>query len=210
MMLGLIKKDFLILKANFKNFLIFLIVYAVLAIKGVFDMSFVFSFVCIMIFISTFNYDDFNNWNAYAITLPSGKKTIVQSKYVATILLLLLSSAIGIAFSITAAITKGNVDLKSIVSSLMGGMLSISLIVTIVYPLYFKYGTEKGRITLFFIFIFIAISGGILSKYVDFSALKKYAALIENRWFITIPVFITVIYVISYLISERIYLKKEF
>lgn len=209
-MLGLIKKDFLILKANFKNFLIFLIVYAVLAIKGVFDMSFVFSFVCIMIFISTFNYDDFNNWNAYAITLPSGKKTIVQSKYVATILLLLLSSAIGIAFSITAAITKGNVDLKSIVSSLMGGMLSISLIVTIVYPLYFKYGTEKGRITLFFIFIFIAISGGILSKYVDFSALKKYAALIENRWFITIPVFITVIYVISYLISERIYLKKEF
>ena len=37
-----------------------------------------------MMFISTFSYDEFNNWNSYVATLPNGRKNAIIAKYIAT------------------------------------------------------------------------------------------------------------------------------
>lgn len=80
-MLGLIKKDFLIIKANLKSMVITFIVYLMLAFQGTFDVTFIIPIIGIMLFISTFSYDDFNNWNSYAVTLPDGRRNVVRAKY---------------------------------------------------------------------------------------------------------------------------------
>lgn len=82
-MLGLIKKDFLLIKANSKSMVIIFIVYLMLAFQGIFDVTFIVPLIGIMLFISTFSYDDFNNWNSYAVTLPNGRKNVVRAKYIA-------------------------------------------------------------------------------------------------------------------------------
>ena len=81
-MLGLIKKDFLILKANSKSMAIIFIIYLMMAFQGVFDVTLIVPLIGIMLFISTFSYDDFNNWNSYAVTLPDGRKNVVRAKYI--------------------------------------------------------------------------------------------------------------------------------
>ena len=50
-MLGLIKKDFLIIKANLKSMVITFIVYLMLAFQGTFDVTFIIPIIGIMLFM---------------------------------------------------------------------------------------------------------------------------------------------------------------
>ena len=83
-MIGFNKKDLFIIKANLKSLLIIFVLYLMLAIQGTFDVTFIIPLIGIMLFISTFSYDDFNNWNSYAVTLPNGRKNVVRAKYIAS------------------------------------------------------------------------------------------------------------------------------
>ena len=70
-MLGLIKKDLLIIKGNIKVAILFVIVFAFMASDGNDVLYFVPVFLSTMLFMSTFSYDDYNKWDAYACTFPS-------------------------------------------------------------------------------------------------------------------------------------------
>ena len=61
-MLGLIKKDFLLIKANLKSMIIIFVIYIMLAFQGTLDVTFIIPLIGIILFLSTFSYDDFNNW----------------------------------------------------------------------------------------------------------------------------------------------------
>lgn len=209
-MLGLIKKDFFMIKANLKTLLIYLAIYTVISFNGNFEMSFLLPFLCIMTFISTFSYDDFNNWNAYAVTLPSGRKNIVRSKYIATIIVSLISFIIGITISILVSMTKRNVDLEIIVSSLLDSLLAISLMVSIMYPLIFKYGSEKGRIIVFAVVFGIIGIGVLVAKVVNMTSIINIINGLDNYLLITIPIVSVILLGISYLISNKIYKNREF
>ena len=69
MMLGLIKKDLFMMKSNIKTLLIILVVYGVMAYQEQMDLSFILPFMSVMIMISTFSYDAYNNWDAYVLSL---------------------------------------------------------------------------------------------------------------------------------------------
>ena len=90
-MTGLIKKDLLMIKSNLKMILVILFVFFIMALQGEFDISFVPEFIVVMLFISTFSYDEYNKWDAYAITLPNGRNSVVASKYLATLILITIS-----------------------------------------------------------------------------------------------------------------------
>ena len=123
-MLGLIKKDFLLIKANLKSMIIIFVIYIMLAFQGTFDVTFIIPLIGIMLFISTFSYDDFNNWNSYAVTLPNGRKNVVRAKYIASIILTIILAIVSLTIGIGISYTKTNsINLDEIISSLMGTML---------------------------------------------------------------------------------------
>lgn len=78
------------------------------------------------------------------------------------------------------------------------------------YPLIFKYGIEKGRIGLFVLAFAIGSLAGFLSNMINIKIPEHLLTFFNNFWFIAIPIVILIMLLISYKISERIYLKKEF
>lgn len=105
-MLGLIKKDLLLIKANLKSMIIIFVIYIMLAFQGTFDVTFIIPIIGIMLFISTFSYDDFNNWNSYAVTLPNGRKNVVRAKYIVSIILMIILAVVAFFIGIGISYIK--------------------------------------------------------------------------------------------------------
>ena len=144
-MLGLIKKDFLLIKANSKSMIIIFIIYLMMAFQGTFDVTFIVPLIGIMLFIPTFSYDDFNNWNSYAVTLPDGRKNVVRAKYIASIILTIILGIVSLAIGVGIDYAKTNsINLDETISSLMGTVLSSVIIISLLYPIVFKFGATNG------------------------------------------------------------------
>lgn len=187
-----------------------LIVFFTMAINGEFDISFILPFIIVMLFMSTFSYDEYNKWDAYAVTLPNGRKNVVKSKYVASIVLLLLSLLITILLNYIVSLISSNIDFNKFIETLLGSTSAIILIESIMYPLIFKYGIEKGRIGLFLLSFVIFGVTSLLIKVIKISIPSNLVSLFSNYSFIILPLMIIISLLISYKISEKIYMKKEF
>lgn len=209
-MLGLIKKDLLMIKSNLKLVVVMLFVFFIMALQGQFDISFIPPFIIVMLFMSTFSYDEYNKWDAYAMTLPNGRKNVVKSKYVATIILTLISIMITILLNILVGIINNDLDFDKFIAVFVACSIGIVFIQAIMYPLIFKYGIEKGRIGLFVLTFAIAGITGLLSRVIKIDVPTNIISFLDNYWFIVMPIVLIIILLISYKISEKIYLKKEF
>lgn len=210
-MLGLIKKDFLLIKANLKSMIIIFVIYIMLAFQGTFDVTFIVPLIGIMLFIATFSYDDFNNWNSYAVTLPDGRKNVVRAKYIASIILMIILVAVALAISIGISYTRTNsINLEETISSLMGTMLSSVTIISLLYPVIFKFGATNGRIILFAVVFGIAGIGALIANFVDITYIINRINGLDSYSLIAIPIISIVLLGISYLISNKIYQSKEF
>lgn len=207
-MKGLIKKDFYIIKQNMKYILLFLAVFGIIALEGDDILYFIPVFLITMIFITTFSYDDYNNWNAYAVTLPNGRKNVVKSKYIASITLTVFATLITYILSVIIGAINGNLDLSNMTSLILSGLFSVVLIQAIMYPLIFKFGAEKGRIWLFVgVFLSVTIIS-IIFKNISIPA--SIITFFSNYYVILLLSFIVVAMTISYIVSKKIYSKKEF
>ena len=210
-MLGLIKKDFLLIKANLKSMIIIFVIYIMLVFQGTFDVAFIVPLTGIMLFISTFSYDDFNNWNSYAVTLPDGRKNVVRAKYIASIILTIILAIVSLVIGIGISYTKTNsLNLDEIISSLMGTMLSCVIIISLLYPIVFKFGATNGRIILFAVVFGIAGIGALVSQFIDMRFIINMLDRLDSYALIAIPIISAILLGISYLISNRIYRSKEF
>lgn len=209
-MLGLIKKDLLLIKANLKTLVVIFAVFILMAFQGTMDMTFIIPMMSVMLFIATFSYDDYNNWNAYAITLPNGRKNVVKSKYTATIIMLFITSIFSLIISFLVMKVNDNSTSSTMIESLVGSVFGIGIVISLMYPLIFKLGVEKGRIWMFvIIFVFVGL-GGLIFSAIDLKELAQNFKFIENLWYIFLPLLFVIILFISYKISEHIYLKREF
>ena len=211
-MLGFIKKDLFMIKANLKKFLIIFALYIVLAIQGSFDITFVIPLIGIMLFITTFSYDDYNNWNAYVATIPNGRRNAVRAKYVVSIILMIVLGIIsfGMAVGVDYFI-KNQVYIDQSLSSVLGILLSIVIIISLLYPIMFKFGSTNGRVILFVVVFGFAAIIGFVANYTSISFnTSQIKELLEKYVYIAIPMVSVILLMISYLISSKIYRNKEF
>lgn len=210
-MLGLIKKDFLLIKANLKSMIIIFVIYIMLAFQGTLDVTFIIPLIGIILFLSTFSYDDFNNWNSYAVTLPNGRKNVVRAKYIASIILMIILAVVAFFIGIGISYIKTNsINLDEIISSLMGTMLSSVIIISLLYPIVFKFGATNGRIILFAVVFGIVGIGTLIAQFIDMTPIINIINKLDNYLLIAIPIIYIILLGISYLISSKIYQNKEF
>lgn len=208
-MMGFIKKDLLLIKNNLKSILITIIIYFLFIMSNEGDASFILPFMMMIIIISTFNYDDFNKWNSYAITLPNGRKNLVKGKYLITILLILGTTLLGYILSFIIFKFQGKKDLIFSSDTYLSYLLAIFFMISILYPILFKYGAEKGRITMF-IFSFIVFTVvGVISK-LNFNVSNNFLLFLNNYGLYLFGGIVILMIIISYFISKKIIIKKEF
>ncbi len=210
-MIGLMKKDFAMIKSNFKLLGVLIIVYTVMGFLGEMDISFILPFMCVMIMISTFSYDNYNKWDAYSITMPNGRKNSVRSKYLATLAMTFAVSFITLLLSfLISYVRTETIPYEQILVTMFGTIFGTLLVLSFMYPIIYKFGVEKARIGIFLIVFGLVIIGSFLLPYIDFSFLAKTLSFLED-YILIILVAIAILMVYgSYKISERIFRKKEF
>ena len=217
-MKGLIIKDLCIIKNQMKSLLLVLGVFVILSIinKDASFILFLVPFYMVMILITTFSYDEFNNWERYCNSLPLSRNQIVKAKYLlfnaCTIILLF----IGFIASIFIPIFIDNISFESLISTLLGVAFGVTFVISLLIPFYYRFGSQKGRIMVFISIAVLALLIALISKANIFNN-ASFLTFINNLNNLSLGVMaiillllMFIIIFISYQISLRIYNKKEF
>lgn len=216
-MKGLIIKDLCVIKNQMKTLLLvlaFFVIFSIINEDATFIL-FLVPFYMIMILITTFNYDEFNKWDSYCNSLPLSRKEIVKSKYIlfnATSLIVLI---LGIIASFIIPNFIENTTFESLFASIIGVAFGICLVISLLIPFYYKFGSSKGRIMLFLCIVILALLIGMITS-LDIFNNKELMNLLNSLnnlslGMITLLLIIltSIVMSISYYISVRIYKNKE-
>ena len=217
-MTGLIIKDLCVLKNQMKTLLLVLAFFIIFSIfnKDATFILFLIPFYMIMIFITTFSYDEFNKWDSYCNSLPLSRKEIVRSKYIlfnASSLILLI---LGIIAALIVPNFIENTTFESIFASIIGIAFGIYLVISLLIPFYYKFGSQKGRIMLFLCVAILALLIGTITSLDIFNNIElmnlinSLNNLSLGMFTLLLIIVTTIIMSISYYISVKIYSNKEF
>lgn len=210
-MIGLVKKDLFIVIRNLRSLLVIIVVFSLLTLNGDTDFSFFAVYMSIAIMMSTFSYDEYNKTDAFVSALPNGKVNSIKAKYVSTLIVVSVASIFSLLLTIVSGIINHNLDIIATLETVFMIWLSVLLVQAIFYPIIYKFGVEKGRIGVFALIFGIVIFGGVLSSFgFKLHIPSNVLNSLENILGFIIPVLIILIYVGSYFLVKKIYLKKEF
>lgn len=211
-MTGLVLKDFLVLRKALRTYVLFLIFYLILAIVGLFSISFITAFVQIIVMIlpmSSFAYDDLAKWDRYAMTLPLGRRAVVRAKYAFVLLMILVAAAFALLSCVALSITAAQPVEENLAAGV--GALSVGLLaVDVTLPLNYKMGPERARPFLYAI-IFIPVILIVLAARAGWlDNLEQLPPSVVLPLLCLIPLVILLGLPVSYLISCRVVEQKEF
>lgn len=210
-MLGLMIKDFALLKVQLRSLVIIFAIAIFMLIAGQ-NTGFVVMYaniVFMMFGISTLSYDSFDNGYAFLFTLPITRKLYVKEKYVFSLSLLALGCVLSFIMLFALGSTS-DFDLGFLVGYMFGGLLFLSIML----PVNIKFGPEKARIALIAIMIIIISSVYMIVDIANKLDMEKYFGELEHIGGPAILIFLGIVVMImlflSYKISCRVMEKKEF
>ena len=102
-MIGLLLKDFYILKQYLKTMLLMAAFFVLISTGLDNPAEFISGFIvliCVMMTITSFSYDALANWERYALSMPVTRKEIVGSKYLLSLILCLAGAAVSFPVSL--------------------------------------------------------------------------------------------------------------
>ena len=150
-MTGLILKDFLILRKTLRTYLLFVVVYLVLAGAGVWKPQFVSGFVAVIISVlpmNVFAYDQQAKWDTYGLALPVGRTKTVAARYLCVLLLCLFTVVLTVVFGVVLFAAGKMADFgEYLLTGAACGLLAV-LINAVMLPFLYKFGPERARIVL--------------------------------------------------------------
>lgn len=207
-MKGLLIKDFYQMKSYLRVFLVVVLICVIMGFSnqdGVF-MTYYPAVLMGMMPMTMYAYDEKDKFFGLLSSLPIKKRTYVTEKYLFGFLLVLMACiATGIvqAFKMIGAGSFVFADFALImIMPLAIGMVAPS----IVLPLIFLLGTEKGRFVNILVMI-IALS--FISVFIDMGS--DFQVIVDAKQMVFIMLGVAaLLYVISWLITSAIFEKKEY
>lgn len=218
-MRGLIIKDLLFLKSSWKNLIVIFIGSLMLSIAlGNYLLSIIVLPIMLLTSgISTFQTDEFYNTESYTLSYPLTRKQIVLSKFIFTLVMLIISTYIGLIIYtlIYFIINPGYNGLNTSMIKELLMLEAASLIVdAIFYPIIYKYGCEKSRFVLMSIVMVLIGVFALLSIYINvFDNVINFESIIlfiENYGLQVLSVVVVILVFISYWLSNLFYKHKDF
>ena len=216
-MIGLITKDFLVMRKTLMSYLTLVVLYIVLAYLDLFDYGFIIAFIQVVLAtlpISAFAYDELTKWDRYAMSLPLGRSGVVRARYLFVLALTLLTVAAGLAGTALLYLAHQSDPLEMFVTLMVSTTIGL-LIPTILLPLSYKLGAERARPYLYAI-VFIPVIAFVLlvkAEIIDFSALNRLNGLSPTAILggsTLLPLAGLAGLAVSYLISCRVAAGKEY
>lgn len=211
-MKGLLYKDFCVLRKQVKILLLFVVFYAVWSVAAQVPsmMGTMVILLSIMMPISSMSYDEAGQWYRYAFSLPVSRRALVLSKYMLGFLTALgglLVSAIGNL--VILSLTNWENALESWIT--IGACLEVGVIfLSVLIPLLFKFGVEKGRFLVIAIAVVPSMLIGLLAGALKDSGIPMPSEELLQAVLCASPLFTLAIFLISFRISVGICKKKEY
>lgn len=203
-MKGLLIKDLINLKKQgvvIGAILIFYMFFSVINQDSAFLIT-ISVLLCTMLPITSLAFDEQAKWDRYALSLPISRKKLVLSKYVLGILLNLGTLAVLSIITLVLHLQSDDPIWLIILTAGGIGLLLLSLLL----PLMFRFGVEKGRLVMIAVFIIPTILI-FMSPYLNYALPTEQTVI---RLLYAAPFVIAAILWLSISLSVRIYTKKEF
>ncbi|MFM9534960.1 ABC-2 transporter permease [Lysinibacillus sp. IITD104] len=208
-MVGLILKDLMTIQRQMKAqafVLVFLLVMAIFMQQSSMLLAIIVFIVTIQA-ITALSYDEQSKWDKYANTLPISKADIVFSKYILSVMLMI----IGLVMALPIIFFINFFTNNEITSEFF---LTFNLIVTlalcslaVLLPIYIKFGSIKGRIVLIALCFIPGFLTGMFKEYIpDMPQILLY---LKQYVYLT-PFGGLLLLCLSSLVSTAIYKRKEF
>lgn len=218
-MKGLLLKDILVLRKQFKAMALVFVFYAFLGFAADnynFLASFI-PFVFMMMVLTSFTYDEASKWTGLALSMPVTRSQLVLSKY----LLALFLSAVGMLASNAYGYIMLLIMKQPITSELLAVSLTCTLfctlLVCILLPVIFRYGVEKSRYLMIVIclvpFVLVVLIGksGLASKITLPQSLTQMSDAQFWKYLTFGGIGLAVIFmVVSILVSNWVVKKQEY
>ena len=216
-MKGLLIKDILNMKNYMKQLvlvLIFFIAYGIFLKNGTFVGTMI-TLMLSMQVITTMSYDEYAKWDKYALTMNINRKDIIISKYIFFTISIIIGIVVGITTSIAInQIAKLDTGMNEIIVTSIVVPCVFAILFSIIIPVVFKTGVEKGRIVMMLILFIPAILVGAIVKISEKANITMPSPSnleILMKFGVLGLVLLTKLAVfISYKVSLSIYNKKEF
>ncbi|MBQ7774853.1 MAG: ABC-2 transporter permease [Lachnospiraceae bacterium] len=114
---------------------------------------------------SSISYDSFDNGMAFLMTLPIQKVTYVISKYIVSLLVVVvMGAAISVVAVVCNVLGAGNVDLSMLGGGLVSAVLMAVVLMAVMIPIYIIFGGEKARFAMMAIFGVVVALGFVISR----------------------------------------------
>ena len=168
--------------------------------------------IALMLPMSTISYDERCKWDRYAAMLPWTPQQIVGSKYVLSYGALALGAALIILGNFARTLYGGATDWEETGALLAIYLVLIAVMTAVVYPLIYRFGSEKGRLILVVVFLGIfAMAFGTVVL-----AMDNMEGIVARLEAISAPVLAAAAVVVvagatflSYRLSVRFYLRRR-
>lgn len=152
-------------------------------------------------------HDAMSGWNKFEMTLPVKRRKIVQSKYLTFLLLFFMSVLLTFVLFYIANLFI-MLPFTNVFNFLLRGMGAVLCIAAIIYPMTYILGTEKSDTIMissmgftfgmfFLVFILLQMIVGTSEGFDEIFSVTFFVASIF-------------LFIVSYLISNIVYTKKEF
>lgn len=203
-MKGLLRKDLYMLWCYCRTFLILIPLFLAASYfqPDNFFFSFYPSIIISILPVTLMSYEERCKWNVFCQTLPIPRRQVVFEKYVlsamGTSIISVLSA--GIQYMIFRQSKPFHYEGYQ---ATVAGMICIGLIApSVLFPIVFKLGTEKGRLAYYFVLGGACAIGGFLSAFSENICLPQLSAL-------AIVLISIVLFAASSLLSIKFYEKRE-
>ena len=214
-MKSLLVKDYGLMRQRGKV-LLFLVLWGIVMNLVMEDGMFVVGWIvmiAVISSISTISYDEYDNCMPFLMSLPVTRRDYALEKYVFPLITGILFWIISVIIVfVTGMFTGKPISLDTDLPGMVLFLILMMLIPAVSVPSQLKWGAEKGRIVLIFIFGIPTVVFFLLAHFgVDFeAAAQQLSHYPMYMFFLAVFLICLVIIFVSVYLSIRIMEKKEF
>ena len=154
-MKALLYKDACVLWKQMKFMLVIIAVFCLLPNSFGLNAFFV-VYAGLMLPVSLMAYDERAHWDSFAAMLPYPPRALVLSRYAAGWLLTLLA---GVLYLVGALIQDQGAPLGTALGTLVWVLAVVLLCQAILFPFFFRVGTEQGRLYMILLSVLLLLGG---------------------------------------------------
>lgn len=216
-MKGLIRKDWLLMSRQLKLMLVYILVFTVIFSLALKESNALVSFFSVLMFlmaINCFAYDEQVNFDKLIAASPVSIRNVVLARYAAALLVGIGGSAALtlVNFIVMMYHNPGETTPQDALLTFVGGVAAALLLVSVMFPIFYKFGVNKSRLIILLVFAVPALLyfGFVaLFPHFDFSSLALPDGLMNALPYLLAVIFIAFL-VGSVYLSSHILKKKEY